>query len=57
MSKGYGDVEGQIADVGRFASRLRHVRGPMRWGAYAFVAIFVVPLLVAVGLGIAQLLR
>lgn len=56
-SRGYGDVEGQVRDVGWFAARLRHTPGPMRWGAMVLVALFVVPLAIAVALGIAELFR
>lgn len=54
MSRGFGDVEGQIADVGHFASRLRHHSGPLRWIALTLVALIVIPLTIAVGLGIAE---
>lgn len=53
MSRGYGDIAGQIADVGRFAVRLRHRKGPLRWVVFA---VFGVPLAVAVGVGVAEVL-
>ena len=57
MSRGYGDVDGQIADVGRFVGRLRHLPRPMRWCAWALAAMFAVPLTIAVVLGVVELVR
>lgn len=54
MSGGYGDIEGQIRDVGRFATRLRRGRAPWRWVAIVLVALFAVPLAIAVLLGIVE---
>jgi hypothetical protein len=54
MSGGYGDIEGQIQDTGRFAIGLRRGRGARRWGAVALVMLFAVPLGIAMVLGIAE---
>jgi hypothetical protein len=54
MSGGYGDIEGQIHDVGHFAARLRRARGTRRWVAIVLVALFAVPLGIAVLLGIVE---
>jgi hypothetical protein len=54
MSGGYGDIEGQIHDAGRFAIGLRRGRGARRWGAVALVMLFAVPLGIAMVLGIAE---
>ena len=54
MSKGYGDIEGQIQDVGRFAVGLRRRHGRAGWAAVFLVLLFVVPLGIAMVLGIAE---
>lgn len=57
MNRGLGDLEGQIGDVGRFASRIRSVSPALRWGAYLLVALVVVPVIVGIVLGVAELFR
>jgi uncharacterized membrane protein len=54
VSRGYGDIEGQIQDAGRFAIGLRRGRGVRRWGAVGLMLLFAVPLGIAMVLGITE---